>query len=160
MAIEMTIPSGDPFGDRRMAGRRLRPEDSMDNDGITDIPRTVRVTVKVRGDGVVVDFTGTDPQVEGPLNSVLGYTASGVYMTIQAATDPTIPPNGGCYRPVEIIAPEGTIVNPHFPAACTGGNEIVSVVHNAVYRALGEIPRDIPNPWADGCRQGLPKSLS
>lgn len=125
---------------------RYRAEDSMDNDGITDVPRTVRVTVEVRGDGVVVDFTGTDPQVEGPLNSVLGYTASGVYMTIQAATDPTIPPNSGCYRPVEIIAPEGTIVNPRFPAACTGGNEIVSVVHNAVYRALAEIPRDIPGP--------------
>ena len=121
-------------------------EDSMDNDGITDVPRTVRVTVEVRGDSVVVDFTGTDPQVEGPLNSVMGYTASGVYMTIQAATDPTIPPNSGCYRPVEIIAPEGTIVNPRFPAACTGGNEIVSVIHNAVFRALAGIPRDIPNP--------------
>ena len=93
-----------------------------------------------------MDFTGTDQQVEGPLNSVLGYTASGVYMTIQAATDPTIPPNGGCYRPVGIVAPKGTIVNPNFPAACTGGNEIVSVIHNAVYRALAEIPRDIPNP--------------
>ena len=125
---------------------RYYAEDSMDNDGITDVPRTVRVAVEVRGDSVIVDFTGTDSQVEGPLNSVLGYTASGVYMTIQAATDPTIPPNGGCYRPVQIIAPEGTIVNPIFPAACTGGNEIVSVIHNAVYRALAEIPRDIPNP--------------
>lgn len=147
MAIEMdnserrirSVIAGWPDG-------RYRAEDSMDNDGITDVPRTVRVTVEVRGDGVVVDFTGTDPQVEGPLNSVLGYTASGVYMTIQAATDPTIPPNSGCYRPVEIVAPEGTIVNPRFPAACTGGNEIVSVVHNAVYRALAEIPRDIPQP--------------
>ena len=147
MAIEMdnserrirSVIAGWPDG-------RYRAEDSMDNDGITDVPRTVRVTVEVRGDGVVVDFTGTDPQVEGPLNSVLGYTASGVYMTIQAATDPTIPPNSGCYRPVEIIAPEGTIVNPRFPAACTGGNEIVSVIHNAVYRALAEIPRDIPKP--------------
>ena len=125
---------------------RYSAEDSMDNDGITDVPRTVRVTVEVHGDDLTVDFTGTDPQVEGPLNSVLGYTASGVYMTIQAATDPTIPPNSGCYRPVEIIAPEDTIVNPRFPAACTGGNEIVSVIHNAVYRALGEIPRDIENP--------------
>ncbi|MDE0674108.1 MAG: hydantoinase B/oxoprolinase family protein, partial [bacterium] len=81
-----------------------------------------------------------------PRRSVLGYTASRVYMPIQAATDPTIPPNGGCYPPVAIVAPKGTIVNPVFPAACTGGNEIVSVIHNAVYRALAEIPRDIPNP--------------
>ena len=147
MAIEMdnserrirSVIAGWPDG-------RYSAEDSMDNDGITDVPRTVRVTVEVRGDGVVVDFTGTDSQVEGPLNSVLGYTASGVYMTIQAATDPTIPPNSGCYRPIQIIAPEGTVVNPRFPAACTGGNEIVSIIHNAVYRALAEIPRDIPNP--------------
>jgi N-methylhydantoinase B len=120
---------------------RYSAEDSMDNDGITDVPRTVRVTVEVRGDQLVVDFTGTDPQVEGPLNSVLGYSSSGVYMTIQAATDPDILPNDGCYRPVEIIAPEGTIVNPHFPAACTGGNEITSVIHNATFRALAQIPR-------------------
>jgi N-methylhydantoinase B len=116
-------------------------EDFMDNDGITDEPRAVRVTIEVRGDELVVDFTGTDSQVRGPLNSVLGYTSSGVYMTIQAATDPDILPNDGCYRPIQIIAPEGTIVNPRFPAACTGGNEITSIVHNAVFRALAEIPR-------------------
>ena len=125
---------------------RYSAEDSIDNDGITDVPRTVRVAVEVRGDSLIVDFTGTDAQVEGPLNSVLGYTASGVYMTIQAASDPTIPPNSGCYGAIEIVAPEGTMVNPRFPAACTGGNEIVSVIHNAVYRALAEIPRDIATP--------------
>src|SRR2546425_189577 len=64
-------------------------EDAMDNDAITDEPRTVRVTIRVQGDGLEVDFTGSSPQAQGPLNSVLGYTASGVYMTIQAATDPT-----------------------------------------------------------------------
>ena len=90
---------------------------------------------------MIVDFTGTDPQVEGPLNSVLGYSASGVYMTIQAATDPDILPNDGCYRPVQIVSPEGTIVNPRFPAACTGGNEITSVIHNATFNALSKIPR-------------------
>jgi N-methylhydantoinase B len=120
---------------------RYSGEDSMDNDGITDVPRTVRVTVEVVGDGLIVDFTGTDPQVEGPLNSVLGYSASGVYMTIQAATDPDILPNDGCYRPVQIVSPEGTIVNPRFPAACTGGNEITSVIHNATFNALSKIPR-------------------
>ena len=95
-------------------------EDSMDNDGIIDEPRTVRVTVRVKGDGLDVDMTGSSPQAPGPLNSVLGYTASAVYMTIQAATDPTIEPNDGCYRPIEINAPLGTIVNPRFPAACHG----------------------------------------
>jgi N-methylhydantoinase B len=74
-------PDGDYFG-----------EDSMDNDGIVDEPRTVRVAVRVRGDEVEVDMTGSSSQAQGPLNSVMGYTASAVYMTIQAATDPTIEP--------------------------------------------------------------------
>ena len=113
--------------------------DFVDNDGITDDPREVRVTVRISGDSVEVDFTGSSPQVEGPLNSVLGYTYSGVYMVFQAATDPDIEPNAGCYRPIKIIAPEGSIVNPVFPGACTGGNETTCIVHNTVFRALSQV---------------------
>jgi len=114
--------------------------DYIDNDGITDVPREIRVTVRIRGDHAEVDFTGSSPQVDGPLNSVLGYTHAGVYMVFQAATDPDIAPNAGCYRAISIIAPEGTIVNPRFPAACTGGNEVTCIIHNTVFRALAQIP--------------------
>lgn len=135
-------------------------EDAMDNDGITDEPRTVRVTIRVQGDGLEVDFTGSSPQAQGPLNSVLGYTASGVYMTIQAATDPTIEPNDGCYRPIKIIAPLGTVVNPNFPAACTGGNELCHIVHMATFRALAEIPREEGHrPRIIACDQGSSNNL-
>lgn len=134
--------------------------DSMDNDGITDVPRQVRVTVRVRGDELEIDFTGSSPQAAGSANSVLGYTASGVYMTIQAATDPTIEPNDGCYRPIRIVAPEGTVVNPRFPAACTGGNELVHIIHMAVFRALAQIPR-VPEhcPRVIACDQGSSNNL-
>jgi N-methylhydantoinase B len=114
--------------------------DSLDNDGISDEPRELRVTVRVRGERLEVDFAGSSEQTEGPLNSVLGYTYSGVYMTLQAATDPDIPPNAGCYRPIAIAAPEGSIVNPRFPAPCTGGNETVFVISAAIFRALAQIP--------------------
>ncbi len=113
--------------------------DYIDNDGITDVPREIRVTVRIRGDRAEVDFTGSSPQVEGPLNSVLGYTYAGVYMVFQAATAPDVAPNAGCYRPIDIIAPEGSIVNPVFPAACTGGNEVTCIIHNTVFRALAQI---------------------
>ena len=113
--------------------------DWLDNDGVEDEPREIRVTLRVRGDRVEVDFTGSSEQTRGPLNSVLGYTCSGVYMTLQAATDPDIPPNAGCYRPIEIIAPAGSIVNPRFPAPCTGGNETVFVISAAIFRALAQI---------------------
>jgi N-methylhydantoinase B len=134
-------------------------EDSMDNDGVVDEPRTVRVTVRVRGDEVEVDMTGSSPQAQGPLNSVMGYTASAVYMTIQAATDPTIEPNDGCYRPVKIVAPLGTVVNPRFPAACTGGNELTHIIHMATFRALGMIPRVEGAPRVIACDHGSSNNL-
>jgi N-methylhydantoinase B len=134
--------------------------DHVDNDGVNEGPREIRVTVRVRGDEVEVDFAGTDPQSAGPLNSVLGYTHAGVYMTLQAATDPDISPNSGCYRPITVIAPEGTLVNPRFPAACTGGNEVTIVIHNAVFRALAQIPRDREGaPRVMACDQGSSNNL-
>jgi len=80
-------------------------------------------------------------------------------MTLQAATDPDIVPNSGCYRAIEVIAPEGTIVNPRFPAACTGGNEVAMIVNNAVFRALASVPRDGPHPKVMACDQGSSNNL-
>jgi N-methylhydantoinase B len=148
-AIIATWPDGDYVG-----------EDSMDNDGIVDEPRSVRVAVRVRGDRLEVDFSGSSPQVRGPLNSVLGYTSSAVYMTVQAATDPTIEPNDGCYRPITIEAPLGTVVNPRFPAACAGGNELAHIIHMATFRALGQIPRVAGHcPRVIACDQGSSNNL-
>lgn len=125
---------------RRLPDGDYEAVDYIDNDGVTDEPRPVKVTVRIRGDEAEVDFTGSSPQVAGPLNSVLGYTHAGVYMVFQAATDPDIEPNAGCYRAIKIIAPKGTVVNPEFPAACTGGNEVTCIIHNTVFRALAQIP--------------------
>lgn len=134
-------------------------EDYADNDGVVDEPLTVRITVRVQGDRLEVDFSGTDPQVDGPLNSVPGYANAGVYMVVQAATDPTIPPNDGCYRPIAIISPEGTLVNPRFPAACTAGNETCFIVQNAMFRALAEIPRGDNGPIIQACDHGSSNNL-
>ncbi|GAA0647793.1 hydantoinase B/oxoprolinase family protein [Salarchaeum japonicum] len=97
-------------------------EDVLDDDGRgnTDLP--VRATVTVSGDEVGVDFSGTADQTEGPVNAVLAVTSSATYYAIRCVTDPDIPPNHGCYRPITIDAPEGSIVNPEPPAAVVGGN--------------------------------------
>ena len=129
--------------------------DWLDNDGVEDAPREIRVTLRVRGELIEVDFTGSSEQTRGPLNSVLGYTCSGVYMTLQAATDPDIPPNAGCHRPIEIVAPEGSIVNPRFPAPCTGGNETVFVISSAIFRALTQIE----GARAMACDQGSSNNM-
>jgi N-methylhydantoinase B len=133
--------------------------DWLDNDGITDEPREIRVAVRIRGDEAEVDFTGSSEQVAGPFNSVLGYTHSGVYMTFQAASDPDIAPNEGCYRPIRIIAPEGTLVNPIFPAACTGGNEVTCVIHNTVFRALAQVRGEGDLPRVMACDHGSSNNM-
>jgi N-methylhydantoinase B len=80
-------------------------------------------------------------------------------MTFQAASDPDIAPNSGCYRPITIIAPEGTMVNPRFPAACTGGNEVAMIIHNTVFRALAKVGGDGRRPMVMACDQGSSNNL-
>ena len=115
-------------------------EDVLDNDGITDDPIAIRVKLVVTGDELVVDFSASDAQAAGPVNAVLGMTASATYLCLQSATDPAIPANDGCYRPITIVAPEGSIVNPVFPAPTTAGNETSHRINNAVMAALTTLP--------------------
>ncbi|MXR39959.1 hydantoinase B/oxoprolinase family protein [Halobaculum sp. WSA2] len=96
--------------------------DALDDDGRGNEDLAVEVALTVDGDEVTVDFTGTADQTEGPINAVLAVTASATYYAVRCVTDPDIPPNHGCYRPIEVVAPDGTIVNPRPPAAVVGGN--------------------------------------
>ena len=115
-----------------------------DGRGTTDLP--VAVTVRIDGASVTVDFTGSAPQTTGPLNAVFAVTASATYYALRAVTDPEIPPNAGCYRPIDIVAPEGTIVNAEVPAAVVGGNlEVSQRVTDVVLGALADcVPERVP----------------
>jgi N-methylhydantoinase B len=113
--------------------------DVLDDDGRGNEDLPVEVAVEVDGDSVVVDFEGTAAQTDGPINAVFAVTASATYYAVRCVTDPDIPPNHGCYRPIDIRAPEGTIVNPDLPAAVVGGNlETSQRVTDAVLGALAE----------------------
>ncbi|NHX35317.1 MULTISPECIES: hydantoinase B/oxoprolinase family protein [Halolamina] len=96
--------------------------DLLDDDGRGNEDLPVEVEVTVDGDEVGVDFAGTAPQTEGPINAVLAVTSSATYYAVRCVTDPEIPPNHGCYRPISIDAPERSLVNPEPPAAVVGGN--------------------------------------
>ncbi|MBP1985975.1 hydantoinase B/oxoprolinase family protein [Halolamina salifodinae] len=96
--------------------------DLLDDDGRGNEDLPVEVEVTVDGDEVGVDFAGTAPQTEGPINAVLAVTSSATYYAVRCVTDPEIPPNHGCYRPITIDAPERSLVNPEPPAAVVGGN--------------------------------------
>lgn len=117
--------------------------DALDNDGI-DLDRRVeiRVAVTVHGSDLTFDFTGTSPQVRGPFNSVPSSTLSAVYYAIRAITDPQIPNNAGCFRPVSVILESGSVVNPSPPAPVSGRTATVKRIADTL---LGAFVRALPD---------------
>jgi N-methylhydantoinase B len=104
---------------------------------------TIKLTATVSDDELTLDFSGTDDQHEGNLNCPLAVTRSACYFAIRVLTDPDIPANAGAYRPVTVIAPEGSLLNARSPAAVVGGNvetssRVADVVLRAFGRALGQ----------------------
>ena len=136
---------------QRVPAGEYRAEDSLDSDGITDKPVRIAVTIKFHPAGkkqpiVTVDFTGTDPQVEGSVNAVAAITYSACFYISRCLLTEDVPAAAGLMRPIEIIAPEGTIVNARPPAAVAGGNvETSQRIVDVLLRALAQaIPDRIP----------------
>ncbi len=121
-------------------------EDLMEDDGAGNGPVRIHVTIGIRPRSVLVDFTGTDPQVEGPINTPLPVTWSCVQYVFRTLTDPDIPNNSGCFEPIRLVAPVGTLVNASWPAAVAAGNvETSQRIVDCLYRALAEaLPDAIP----------------
>jgi N-methylhydantoinase B len=133
-----------------------RAEDFLDNDGITAKPVKIAVTLKFgkraggRRSGVVrtveVDFSGSDPQVEGSVNAVEAITRSACFYVFRCLLAEDVPATAGLMRPIAVIAPEGTVVNARPPAAVAGGNvETSQRIVDVLLRALAQaIPERIP----------------
>jgi N-methylhydantoinase B len=140
-----------------------RAEDFLDNDGVNDQPVkiAVAVTVHPRRDKasskpsragipapqwVTVDFSGSDPQVEGSINAVEAITYSACFYVFRCLLQEDVPATAGLMRPIRVVAPAGTVVNARPPAAVAGGNvetsqRIVDVLLRAIAQALlGRIP--------------------
>ncbi|MFL6821768.1 MAG: hydantoinase B/oxoprolinase family protein [Xanthobacteraceae bacterium] len=140
-------------------------EDFCDGDGIADdeigkdAPFRIRLSVKKSGDRLIVDFAGTDPQVKGPMNAPLSVTASGVYCGLKTAIDPNnlIPPNSGCWRAIEISAPQGSVVNATFPAPVVYANHEMS--HRVADMVMGALARFLPEQVM-ACSQGTSAILT
>ncbi|MFB1064984.1 hydantoinase B/oxoprolinase family protein [Natrinema sp. H-ect4] len=117
--------------------------DVLEGDGVTDEDIEISVAVTVDGERIDVDFSGTDDQLAGNLNAPLAVAKSAVYFVVRCLTDPEIPPNHGCYEPVEISAPERSLLDPEPPAAVVGGNvETSQRVTDAVFTALARAAPD------------------
>ena len=118
-------------------------EDRFDNDCFEPMDIPIKAAVTVKGDAMTIDFTGSHEQIRGFKNSSFANTYSSVYMALSAFFDPAIPRNEGTYRNVEIVAPEGTIVNPRPPAPMTMNTVFPAceIIH-AVWRALSKADPD------------------
>ena len=113
--------------------------DFMDNDGVSDSEIRIEAHCHVQGDRIVVDYSGSSAQVAGPINATLGVAWSAAYNALLHLTDPTIPKNSGCFRPIKIIAPRATVVNVDYPAPEVGGNtEAHPRIAGAVIGALAQ----------------------
>jgi len=104
------------------------------------------VKVTIKGSDITFDYAGTVPQVEGPVNAPLGVTIAGIYYTLICITDPTIPVNDGCFRPVTLRIPKGCMMNPIRPAPVAGGNVETSQRNvDVLMRAFAQIiPDKVP----------------
>jgi N-methylhydantoinase B len=117
-------------------------EDWIDDDGIGNGPFPVRVKITITDSEFICDFTGTHPQVPGPVNCALTGLHSGVRTMLKAITSPTIPVNEGCFRPLKVICPPGTIFTAERPAAVSTYWETMNYVTDLVWKALAPIVPD------------------
>jgi len=112
--------------------------DGFDVDGV-DVPLYVGCTVRVRGDALTVDFTGTSEQVRWPINSVLNYTQAYARYAVKCLLDPEAPNNAGTLAPITVTAPEGCLLNAMPPAPVWGRHLSGHYVPPAIFGALAEI---------------------
>ena len=131
---------------RRIPDGIYRAEDFMDNDGVTDEPAAIRVSIRIRGDRAEVDFTGSSPECAGSINAVKAIADSAVFYVFRCLLDDQVPATSGLLRPIRITAPKGTIVNARPPCAVAGGNvEASQRIVDTLLRALAKaIPTRIP----------------
>ncbi|EWY37756.1 hypothetical protein N825_09250 [Skermanella stibiiresistens SB22] len=112
-------------------------EDYMEDDGIEAIPYKIRAEVLVDGDDLIVDYHGSSKQAKGPINATLGVAWGAAYNAVLQLTDASIPKNSGCFRPIRILAPPGSVVNVNFPGPSVGGNtETHCRIANTIMGAL------------------------
>lgn len=121
-------------------------EDCLEDTGVIDKPVWIRVKLIVSDGKMTIDYTGTDKQVDGPINAVFGVTLSATYFAIKSVVDPEVPMNQGAMRPLTVIAPQGTLVNPYKPAPVSGGNvETSQRIADVMFKALSKaLPHKVP----------------
>ena len=129
----------------KLPGGVYASEGYLDSDGYTEAPVFLAVRVTIDEDGLLFDFTGSDPQRRAPVNSTYAQTHSGVAFVLKCLIDPDVPVNEGFYRNVRMVAPEGAVVNCTEPYPVVGGWETQMRLVDIIFKALAQaIPEMVP----------------
>ena len=115
--------------------------DYLDSDGFSDEPVPLTVAITIHDDGhLTCDWTGSSPQVKAALNSTVSFSKSCTYLSVRSVLRQDVPNNAGVFRCIDVIAPEGTILNPRLPGACAAraltGYRMLDVMLGALAQAL------------------------
>jgi N-methylhydantoinase B len=130
-------------------------EDVEDHDGLEDRPVPIHVRVDIAQDRIAFDFTGTAKQVPGSINSTLSFTESACYAAVRSLCTDDIPVNAGFIEPIEVTAPEGTVVNARFPAGVAARGVIGYRIIETIFGALADaLPSQVPAA-GDGGTSGV-----
>jgi N-methylhydantoinase B len=133
-----------------------RFEDFIDDDGVDyDRPIPIRVAITVRGDELEVDYTGSSEQVKGAINATPSFAKSMVYLTVRSMMTEAVPSNAGYFRPISVITPPGTIVNPNLPAAFAARGLTGFRIIDALFGALAQIRPDRVPAACEGGNTGV-----
>jgi N-methylhydantoinase B len=131
-------------------------EDWIDDDGI-DYGKPIRLFVSIRKTGghMVVDWTGTAPQVRGAINNTLSFTKAASYTGVRSVLPPGIPSNEGVFRAIEVICPAGTVGNGVLPAACAARGLTGFRMTDCMFGALAMMLPDKVKAAGDGGNTGI-----
>jgi N-methylhydantoinase B len=128
---------------RRIPEGTYRYVDYLDNDGIDlDTPVRIEVAATVRDGTIEFDLTGTDSQLKGPLNCVPSGSQAAAYFAVRVLTDATIPTNGGCFRPVRLNLPKGSLANPEDPAPVNARTSTIKRIATCMVSAFADLLPD------------------
>ena len=116
--------------------------DYMEDDGVEEKIFTFVADAYLQGDELILDWSHSSPQAKGPINATLGVAWSAVFNAVLHLTDPSIPRNSGCFRPIKVIAPGGTVVNVDYPGPSVGGNS--ETAPRMAYTVIGALAQAAP----------------
>ena len=121
---------------RKLPAGSFEATDIVESDGLGNGPFEIQCKVTI-GDGrITADFTGTSPQAQGPINCAYTGLITGARCLFKAVTNTEIPANGGCFRPLEVICPEGTVISATSPAPVSLYYESLIAAIDVMWKAL------------------------